>query len=360
MIGAQYQADRIKQQSAGSTRSASSTGFPAAVNYTQNTDSHNRAEQTSLSLFGQNEWQFADNWIWTLGARQYWLDSKLTSGDETVTHSRTGTRSSTLDGTSVHDNALVTSTSLRYSGFEHTELRLAFAQGYVFPTLAQQFMQTGAGGSTTYGNPDLGAEHSNNYEFGARYNGNMWFFDGAIYYSEAKDYIASIACSGQSVCNGNTNASRTGYYFYDNINRAKTYGMELSAEYNGWAVSPYLSGNFLRRQFDGQDQKTWDTGEPAVTGRFGVKHTLLLNAMNLTSDLYIRAASKATNATGSQEEKYPGWATLNLEFNSEFGPQDQYQVSLALNNLTDKRYQTAHESIPAAGFNAAVGVMWKF
>lgn len=360
VLGAQYQSDRIKQESAGSTSSSSSTRFPAAVNYTQNTNSHNRAEQSSLSLFGQNEWQFADDWKWTVGARQYWLESELKSGDETVSNSRTGSRSSTLDSNKVHDNALVTSTSLRYSGFDNTELRVAFAQGYVFPTLAQQFMQTGAGGSTTYGNPDLDAEHSNNYEVGARYNGNMWFIDGAIYYSEARDYIASLACSGQAACNGNTSTSRTGYYFYDNINRAKTYGMELSAEYNGWAVSPYLSGNIMRRQFDGQTLKTWDTGEPAVTGRFGVKHTLLLNAMNLTSDLYMRAASHATNATGTQEEKYPGWATLNLEFNSEFGPQDQYRINLALNNLTNKRYQTAHESIPAAGFNAAVGVMWKF
>ncbi|MGP8847049.1 hypothetical protein, partial [Enterobacter hormaechei] len=55
-----------------------------------------------------------------------------------------------------------------------------------------------------------------------------------------------------------------------------------------------------------------------------------------------------------------GWATLNLAFNTEFGPQDQYQVNLALNNLTDKRYRTAHESIPDAGFNAAVGFAWNF
>ncbi|MBA1936670.1 TonB-dependent receptor, partial [Escherichia coli] len=86
----------------------------------------------------------------------------------------------------------VTSTSLRYSGFDNLELRAAFAQGYVFPTLSQLFMQTSAGGSVTYGNPDLKAEHSNNFELGARYNGNQWLIDSAVYYSEAKDYIASL------------------------------------------------------------------------------------------------------------------------------------------------------------------------
>ncbi|MCV5767540.1 TonB-dependent receptor, partial [Escherichia coli] len=84
---------------------------------------------------------------------------------------------------SASDHEMVTSTSLRYSGFDNLELRAAFAQGYVFPTLSQLFMQTSAGGSVTYGNPDLKAEHSNNFELGARYNGNQWLIDSAVYYS---------------------------------------------------------------------------------------------------------------------------------------------------------------------------------
>ncbi|NOJ99966.1 TonB-dependent receptor, partial [Corallococcus coralloides] len=124
---------------------------------------------------------------------------------------------------------LVTSTSLRYSGFKDIELRAAYAQGYVFPTLTQLFMQTSAGGGVTYGNTGLKAEHSNNYELGARYKGNMWLVDGAIYYSEAKDYIASLPCSGQAICSGNSTSSRGEYFYYDNIDRAKTWGMELTA-----------------------------------------------------------------------------------------------------------------------------------
>ena len=284
----------------------------------------------------------------------------LLGGDEQIQHSISGNSHSVLNSDSTSDNALVAATSLRYSGFKNTELRLAFAQGYVFPTLTQQFMQTSAGGGITYGNSDLQAEHSNNYEFGVRYNGNMWLIDGAIYYSEAKNYIASIACSGQSVCDGHRNNGSDDYFFYDNVNRAKTYGMELSAEYNGWEISPYVSGNILRRQYIGQTQKTWDTGEPTLNGRIGARHTWLLNAMTLSSDLYLRGASKAEDATGSEQAHYPGWATLNMAFSSEFGHNDQYLVNLTLNNLTNKRYRTAHENIPAAGFNAALGFAWKF
>ena len=348
VIGTQYQHDKVKQDTNSSTRQTAATGV---FDIQTNTLSHIEAEQGNASIFAQNDWRFADDWTWTVGARQYWLSSKLNRSD-----SLSGTTWQSSGGKSAHDDELVTSTSLRYSGFDNLELRAAYAQGYVFPTLVQLFMQTSAGGRITYGNPDLKAEHSNNYELGARYKGNMWLIDGAIYYSEAKDYIASLACSGQAICNGSSTSS----YYYDNIDRAKTWGMELTAEYNAWAVSPYLSGNLIRRQYEGDVQKTWDTGEPMLTGRAGLKHTLLLNAANITSDLFIRAASSAKDNTGETEIRYPGWATLNLAFNTEFGPQDQYQVNLALNNLTDKRYQTAHESIPAAGFNAAIGFAWNF
>jgi len=352
VIGTQYQHDKVKQDTNSTTRQTAATGV---FDIQTQTLSHIEAEQSNTSVFAQNDWRFADDWTWTLGARQYWLSSELTRSD-----SLSGTTRSSAGPASAHDDAFVTATSLRYSGFKDIELRAAWAQGYVFPTLTQLFMQTSAGGSVTYGKPGLEAEHSTNYELGARYKGNMWLIDGAIYYSEAKDYIASLACTGQPVCNGNSTSSRGGYYYYDNIDRAKTWGMELTAEYNGWAVSPYLSGNFLRRQYEGSSVKTWDTGEPTLTGRAGLKHTLVLNAASITSDLFIRAAASAKDNTGTSEIRYPGWGTLNLAVNTHFGPQEQYQVNVALNNLTDKRYSTAHESIPAAGFNAAVGFAWNF
>ena len=356
VLGAQYQHDKVNQNSSGYTRQTAKTGF---FDIETRTRSQDKSEQTNTSLFAQNAWHLADDWTWTVGARQYWLASKLINSSSQTVEGGVAT-SSTKGGKSTSDSQFVGATSLNYSGFKDIELRAAFAQGYVFPTLVQQFMQTSAGGGLTYGNQNLSPEHSNNYEIGARYKGNLWLVDGTAYYSEAKDYIASRACEGQALCQGNSGSARADYRYYDNINRAKTYGIELSAEYNGWAISPYLSGNLLRRQYQSSTLKTWDTGEPAVNGRFGVRHTLMLNAMNLTSDAFIRAASRAKENTGDGERRYPGWATLNLAVNAEFGDNDQYQVNFALNNLTNKRYQTAHESIPEAGFNTALGFGWKF
>ncbi|MDX7526504.1 TonB-dependent receptor domain-containing protein, partial [Enterobacter hormaechei] len=92
--------------------------------------SYNEAEQSNTSLFAQNDWRFADDWTWTVGARQYWLSSKLNRNDTQTLQSSGSTWQST-GGNSVHDDELVTSTSLRYSGFKDLELRAAYAQGYV-------------------------------------------------------------------------------------------------------------------------------------------------------------------------------------------------------------------------------------
>lgn len=351
VTGIKYQHDRVKQNSSARQSTASEL-----FSNTTATLADQQSTQSNTSLFAQNNWRFADNWAWTAGVRQYWLSSKLTSDNSHSTIGGIVTQRSAGQKTT-RDNQLVSSTSLRYSGLENLELRAAIAQGYVFPTLTQLFSQLSTGGSVTYGNPELGAEHSTSYEMGARYKGNEWLIDGAFYYSEAKDYIAMLACTGQTICNGAT--SRGGYY-YANIDRTTTWGTELTAAYKGWLLSPYLSGNFLRRQYDNANFKTTDTGEPAISGRLGLKHLLILDNISLSSDFYLRAASGATYKTSATETRYPGWATLNLALNSEFGPQEQYQINLALNNLTNKRYTTTHESIPASGFNAAVGFAWNF
>lgn len=360
ILGAQYQQDRVKQNAWGNVATSTTTGFPSAANKTTETHANNRWQQTNWALFGQNEWAFADNWSWIVGARQHWVESKSIGGDKLITDSNGGASYTAFSDNSVRDNAFVTATSLRYSGFDNLQLRMSFAQGYVFPTLSDLYIETSAGGGTTYGNPNLKAEHSNNYEIGARYKGHSWLIDSAVYYAEAKDYIASLACTGQAICNGNNSTRNTVYQYYANVNKAKTYGMEVTAEYNGWSFVPYVSGNLMRRQYETPTMKTYDSGEPMLTGRAGVKHMLAMNAFDVESNLFIRAASQAKDSTGSATVRYPGWATLNFAVSTQFGDDNQYQTTLALNNLTDKRYQTAHESIPAAGFNAALGIGMKF
>lgn len=181
--------------------------------------------------------------------------------------------------------------------------------------------------------------------------------DGAIYHSRAKDYITTLNCAGSATCAGSTDTSSR---YYANANRTKTYGMELHAEYLGWTVSPYVTGNVIRRELELENRSTFDTGEPALTGRFGVKNVTLFNLFSLESDAFLRAATRAKDRTADQETQHAGWATANLTFTATFGKEDQYQVNWALNNLLDKRYTTAHEGIPASGFSTVIGASMAF
>ncbi|MGK2889075.1 MAG: hypothetical protein ACSLEN_07945 [Candidatus Malihini olakiniferum] len=81
--------------------------------------------------------------------------------------------------------------------------------------------------------------------------------DGNVHHSRDKDYITTLNCTGSAACAGNTDASSR---YYVNANRAKTYGMELHAEYLGWTISPYVTKNVIRRELGLENLSTFDTG----------------------------------------------------------------------------------------------------
>ncbi|MGI8473135.1 TonB-dependent receptor plug domain-containing protein [Pectobacterium brasiliense] len=371
IIGGQWSQDDVKQNAYSNVNVASrinvmGTNYNVNISPQSTSDAH--WQQTSWALFAQDEWKLTPDWSWTVGARQYWVESfsyggsqrgNLTLSGFPAFTGANGTTSLNSQNTSerTHDSTLVTASSLRYSGFDNIQLRASFAQGYVYPTLTHKFYDTAAGGSTTYGNANLKAEKSDNYEVGMRYKDDSWLLDSAIYHSRAKDYITTLNCAGNAVCSSSTDSSSR---YYANANRATTYGMEMYAEYLGWTLSPYVNGNIIRRELELPTRSTYRTGEPTFTGRVGVKNIMLFEHMELESDLYLRAASRAKDETADTAVQHSGWATANLEFTSTFGSENQYQVTLALNNLLDKRYTTAHESIPASGFSTAIGAAFSF
>lgn len=371
IIGGQWSRDDVKQTASTNVnigKTISFFGSPYNININPNINSDAHWQQTHWSLFAQDEWKITPDWTWTLGARQYWVESLSYGSTSNGIITRYGfpamigvngsvNTNSAKAGQREHDSTTVTATTLRYSGFTNTQLRASYAQGYVYPTLTHKFYDTSAGGSTTYGNPNLKAERSDNYELGARYKNADWLLDGAVYHSRAKDYITTLNCAGSTACAGSTDASSR---YYANANSAKTYGMELHAEYLGWTISPYVTGNLIRRELELENRSTFDTGEPTLTGRFGVKNVTLFNLFSLESDAFLRAATRAKDRTADQETQHAGWATANLAFTATFGKEDQYQVNWALNNLLDKRYTTAHEGIPASGFSTVIGASMAF
>ena len=108
------------------------------------------------------------------------------------------------------------------------------------------------GGGTIEPNPDLDPETSNNFELGARYTGDKLDLDVAAFLSLADDYI-------------NTKTIEDMKYRYENVGKATTYGVELTASYElPYNITPYASMTWMRRQFDygGILGETYDTGTP--------------------------------------------------------------------------------------------------
>lgn len=358
IAGVQYQQDNVDQDSHNVV--ISKMPSPRA-SYTQHKYLTNKWQQSSIALFGQNDWAITDDISWNLGARQYWVESKLKNGNTTINKipvMGSATSSHSIDRKKkTHDNNFVVSSGVTYSGIENTQLRASFAQGYVYPTLSHLYAVTSAGGQTSYGNSNLKAEKSNNYEIGLRYNNNKLLVDGAIYFSDAKDYITQMNCNGSSICNGALGSTNA---YYINANKAKTHGLELSVEYLDLPVNPYLKGNYLSRKIETDTYSTRDTGNPRFTGSAGIKHTAYFDKFDIDSDLFMRFATNATKRSDSSVYHYSGWSTLNLSTTTSFGANRQYHIGLDLNNILNRNYTTAYESIPAAKFHAIISASMKF
>ena len=356
--GMQYQLDNVDQDS----HNVVVAKMPSSkTSYTQHKYLTNKWQQSSLSLFGQNEWAITDDISWNIGARQSWVKSEQIKGYTTVNKVPvTGATSSDIknDGKKKdHDNNFVVSSGLTYSGIENAQLRASFAQGYVYPTLSHLYAVTSAASQTIYGNSDLKAEKSNNYEIGLRYNNHKWLIDSAVYFSNAKNYITQMNCNGSAICEG---TSGRNYTYYINANKAKTHGLELSIEYLDLPATPYLRANYLRRKIETESDSTYNTGNPRFTGNAGIKHTAYFDTFDIDSDLFMRFASKAKQRSDSAVYHYRGWSTLNLSTTTSFGTERQYHIGIDLNNILNKNYTTAYESIPAAKFHAVLSASMKF
>lgn len=309
------------------SESSSTTSFPAP-NQTVRLD---EARIQTVSGFGQHEIALTETLKGFVGARVYAVDAELEKSNNAAPNSNDDVRA-------------LGSLGLVYVPSDAWSLRANLSQGYTYPTLAQLFLSTTAGGQLTVGNPDLDPETSVTFEIGGRYGANGVVLDAAIFYSRAKDFIDRQQTSTPP-------APPAGSYF--NLDRATTYGFEIFAKTQigktGW--SPYLSASVLRREFDyGNGTTTFDSGTPLLSGRAGVRYDWLWGDTAFGHvDVFVRGQSGARerSRTGALAEG-DGFATLNLHTRATI--QDNLRIGVALNNLLDQSYAPLDET-PAAGRN---------
>ncbi|WP_323006462.1 TonB-dependent receptor [Pseudorhodobacter sp.] len=288
---------------------------------------YDKAQIKTMSAYGQHEMDLSDTLTATVGARWY---------DVTADHLASTTNGVANALSSNTDSLVLGSAGLVWSRNENLALRANLSQGYIYPTLGQLFLTTTGGGVTLTGNPDLNPETATTFEVGARYQEGGRVLDATLFYTDAKDYIATVI-SGRSGT-------------YQNVDAAKSWGLEVYAEQdlNLWGLTAYGSVAAMRRKLGyANGYETFDSGTPAMAGKIGLRKGWERGDMSGSFDVFVRGESGVDfrNDGGTVIGSAGGYGTLNMRADMDLG----HDLSLVaeVNNITDRSY-TSYEEMKGA------------
>lgn len=296
-----------------------------------------QATSSVLAGYSRARWEFQPEWELSLGGRLSRSESELD-----------GTTRQGLEVRELDDSAFIGSAALRYSGFTDTSVWFKVAEGYQFPALNQSATGAFAGPSFVNPNPGLNPETSLEYELGARYQGELAEVGFAAFYVDADDYIDHVLCSATVAPCIQPASSRDRVYV--NIDSARTWGAELSADLLLGEWSPYVVATAIRRSEKRLGERTIDTGLAPFSGRVGLRYEQdYSESLGIWSDLYVRGEARSEERESAELLTNPGWATLNFSAGVDLGVKRHYRVAIEFSNIFDKYYSTATENLPAAG-----------
>lgn len=325
-IGVEYENDYIETDKATDTTVTPPFGAPVATHSLREDEA--RIKTTSAYL--QHEMDLTPTLTGTLGGRYYHVDAELEK-------SRTdGVKN---DGESNSDDHWLGSAGLVWTPRTDLMFRANISQGYIYPTLAQLFLSTTAGGGTILGNSDLDPETATTYEIGTRYDAGSTVLDAALFYTEARDYIASVTIDDAN------NISQ-----YQNVDKVKSWGLELYAEHEIGATGfvPYVSAAFMKRRFEYDNgYESFDSGTPDIAGRIGIRKDWHAHWGEGELDLYLRGESRAVqrNENGDIATEAAGYGTLNFRSSTTFD--NGLSLVAGITNITDRNYDPIDE-LPGA------------
>ena len=312
---------------------------------------NSRVTMETLSLFGQYTWNLPADFSFSAGSRLYHVRTDLIdTNDPSIAHDEATTNS-----------RAVKSAGLTYTGFGHSTLRALYSEGYIMPTLLQMYTDTSAGGSMTYGNPNLKPETSQNFELGLRFADNGWMLDAAAFYTKAKDYITGMKCNPVSLCPNGASPSES---VNINADSATSFGLEFQIEYNiePLMLTPYVSGTWMRRELTQGSFSTYHSDTPLFTGKVGARYEHFLKNSEIWLDAFVRASTESTSqeSASSNVSTLAGYGTAHVGVGGAFGHNSQYQWNMHFNNLLDKSYRASPDELPGMGRNFVISAQAKF
>lgn len=286
------------------------------INKNENYDGY----QSKHAIYANMESQLPKDFALNYGVRYTRVYSDMNQLDRlknTATHEKTS------------DGKAVFNAGLSWHGIEDLTLRAAFSQGYLFPLLQHLYVPTNMGSaSSTWNNPDLKPETSNNFEVGARFLRDGVSVDGTVFYTDSDDFIAT-----QRIESG----ANKGDYKYYNVAQAKTLGLELATSWDihQSGIEPYVTATILDRRYIINGKTSRKTGQPTAYGQYGVRWNYPSNGVVWRLDAY----GYSQNRLKSSAYSLGGATTWNLLAGVTFGKGEQFDLDLSLYNLGDKKYQ---------------------
>ncbi|WP_333684556.1 TonB-dependent receptor [Pontibaca methylaminivorans] len=323
VVGLEYEDDRLEaDKDTITTVSGPMLPFPSVSTRLRYDD----AVVRTTSIFGQHEIDLGRDLTLTLGGRWYNVKARHETAREDGVD---------LPRESSSDSLALFSAGLVWSPDDSLALRANVSQGYIYPSLGQLFLSTTAGGEgTTIGNPALEPERATTYELGARYDFGGLLLDSTLFYSNARNYIASMVIDASD--------PRNVISQYRNVDRAKTWGLELHAEYDlaGQGLTPYVTAAAMRREFSfANGYSTTDSGTPALSGRIGLRKDWALTDVYGEVDLFVRGETRVRmrDETAGITDRTGGYGTLNLHGSMTFA--NDVTAVIELNNITNRTYR---------------------
>lgn len=287
--------------------------------------------QSKHGLYASMESQLPSDFALNYGVRYTRVYSDM---DNLNRRNGSKTHEKTSDGKAVFNAGLT------WQGIEDLTLRAAFSQGYLFPLLQFLYVDTAMGqpSGSTLANPNLKPETSNNFEVGARFLHDGVSVDSTVFYTDSKDFITT------------RQISRTQSQ-YHNVAKAKTLGLELATSWDiqQSGVEPYLTLTVLDRRYIVDGRTSRRTGQPSTYGQYGVRWNYPAAGAIWRLDAY----GYSQNRIKSTYYSLGGATTWNVLAGVTLGKAEQFDVDLALYNLTDKEYRY-DASIYEAGRSVAL------
>lgn len=303
------------------------SGFQGIANFTNSALYGNAGFQAyNAALYSQWTHKIRKSFSYTLGVR-YELNQLI---NESYTY-ELQEEQFTIDEVSVNEGKPVFRVGLNYSPFKATHLRASIGQGYRFPTIAEKFTITQAGGLVILPNPTLESETGYSAEVGIRQEFQNYFISSFL-------DLAAFYSAYDNMIEYQLNENATGF-LAENIGDTSIPGVEVT-----WGTQ-------------------WDVGKLTIQTLLGYTH-INPTYRNFTEEIKFSGTSEDNILKYRNRNSFKSGITLSL-YNFELWVNQRYNshmISIDRNFSTFINGIAAFREVNNKGFNvldARIAYKWK-